>query len=404
MPAVVNIYTTKEMRGRSVMPDDRVLRRYFPDLAERLPRQRATSLGSGVIVASDGYVLTNHHVVEGADDIQLVLADGRRITARVRGTDPETDLAVLKIDVTGLPAITLGSLDRVQVGDLVLAIGNPFGFGNTVTFGIVSALGRTSLGINRFEDFIQTDAAINPGQLRRRAGRRRRQPDRHQQHDLLALRGLARHRLRDPGRRSRKDGARADHRARRSDARLARRRAAGRDGEIARALSLERADGVLIRGVQRGGPADRAGMQVRDVVIEIDGRPDARHVGAAVAHRGASARLEREGDAGARWQGAGDRRRGREAAEGVSVPSFARRRRTYVRSASDPVEPRAATFRPPRVLRVPLRHADEPRDEQPELVEQPQRDREQELRDHVGRREDRADDERADDDVGRAPP
>ena len=162
MPAVVNIYTSKEMR-RGPLADDPLMRRYFPELAERLPRQRATSLGSGVIVSPEGYVLTNNHVIEGADDIQLLLADGRRLTARVRGTDPESDLAVLKADGANFPSITLGTLDHVQVGDFVLAIGNPFGFGNTVTFGIVSALGRNHLGINRFEDFIQTDAAINPG-------------------------------------------------------------------------------------------------------------------------------------------------------------------------------------------------------------------------------------------------
>ena len=163
MPSVVGIYTSKEMRQRGPLADDPLLRRYFPDLAERLPRQRATSLGSGVIVSPEGYVLTNNHVIEGADDIQLVLADGRRVGARVRGTDPESDLAVLKADGDNFPAITFGALDRVQVGDFVLAIGNPFGFGNTVTLGIVSALGRNHLGINRFEDFIQTDAAINPG-------------------------------------------------------------------------------------------------------------------------------------------------------------------------------------------------------------------------------------------------
>ncbi len=163
MPAVVGIYTSKEMRLRGSLQDDPLLRRHFPDLAERLPRQRATSLGSGVIVSPEGYVLTNNHVIEGADDIQIVLADGRRIAARVRGTDPESDLAVLKADGENFPAITFGTLDRVQVGDFVLAIGNPYGFGSTVTLGIVSALGRNHLGINRFEDFIQTDAAINPG-------------------------------------------------------------------------------------------------------------------------------------------------------------------------------------------------------------------------------------------------
>jgi serine protease DegQ len=272
MPSVVNIYTSKEMRGRNPMPDDSLLRRYFPDLAERLPPQRATSLGSGVIVASDGYVLTNNHVVEGADDIQLVLSDGRRIDAKLRGTDPESDLAVLKTNVTGLPAITLGTLDRVQVGDAVLAIGNPFGFGNTVTFGIVSALGRTSLGINRYEDFIQTDAAINPGNsggaLVDAGG------------NLIGINSTIY---------SRSGGslgigfAIPVTLAKDVLAQIIERGEVTRgwfgvepqdvDGDIARALSLERPEGVLIRSVQRGGPADRAGLQVRDVVIGIEGRP-----------------------------------------------------------------------------------------------------------------------------------
>ena len=162
MPSVVNIYTSKEVRQRNPLLDDPLLRRFFPGLSDGVPR-RATSLGSGVIVSSEGYVLTNNHVIEGADDIQLVLADGRRLRATVRGSDPESDLAVLKADGKDLPAITFGQLDTVQVGDSVLALGNPFGFGNSVTHGIVSALGRNHLGINRFEDFIQTDAAVNPG-------------------------------------------------------------------------------------------------------------------------------------------------------------------------------------------------------------------------------------------------
>ncbi|HMH73321.1 MAG TPA: trypsin-like peptidase domain-containing protein, partial [Bradyrhizobium sp.] len=162
MPSVVNVYTSKEVRQRRPLMDDPVLRRFFPGLGEPETR-RATSLGSGVIVSSEGYVLTNNHVIEEADDIQIVLSDGRRLRARVRGSDPESDLAVLKTDATDLPAITFGKLDSVQVGDTVLAIGSPFGFGNTVTHGIISALGRNQLGINRFEDFIQTDAAVNPG-------------------------------------------------------------------------------------------------------------------------------------------------------------------------------------------------------------------------------------------------
>jgi len=120
-------------------------------------------MGSGVIVSSEGYILTNHHVIEGAEAIEVVLNDGRTAMAKVIGTDSETDLALLKIDLPKLPTIVLGQMESLQVGDAVLAIGNPFGVGQTVTSGIVSALGRKQLGINTFENFIQTDAAINPG-------------------------------------------------------------------------------------------------------------------------------------------------------------------------------------------------------------------------------------------------
>jgi serine protease DegQ len=126
-------------------------------------QQEQMGLGSGVIVSSDGYILTNNHVVEGADEIEVILNDSRRATAKVIGTDPESDLAVLKITLDKLPVIVLGNSDQALVGDTVLAIGNPFGVGQTVTSGIVSALGRSHLGINTFENFIQTDAAINPG-------------------------------------------------------------------------------------------------------------------------------------------------------------------------------------------------------------------------------------------------
>src|SRR5437868_8756581 len=163
IPAVVNIYSSKVVRPRNPVLDDSILKRYFPDLAERAPSRRATNLGSGVVVAPEGYILTSYHVIEGADDIEVVLSDGRQMHARVRGSDPESDLAVLKADGDNLPAITFAAPEAIQVGDIVLAIGNPFGFGGTVTLGIVSALGRNQLGINRFEDFIQTDAAINPG-------------------------------------------------------------------------------------------------------------------------------------------------------------------------------------------------------------------------------------------------
>ena len=272
MPAVVNIYTSKAVQARNPLLDDSILRRYFPELAERAPARRAASLGSGVIVSADGYVLTNHHVIDGADDIEVVLADGREYHARIKGVDPESDLAVLKTDGNDLPTITFGSTDGLQVGDVVLAIGNPFGFGNTVTLGIVSALGRNHLGINRFEDFIQTDAAINPGNsggaLVDAAG------------NLIGVNStifsqsggsmgigfaipvsLARTVLSQII----KDGVVTRGWLGVEPQALTR--------EAAQALALARTDGVLVRALQPDGPADRAGIQVRDVVVEIAGKP-----------------------------------------------------------------------------------------------------------------------------------
>ncbi|TMH64164.1 MAG: PDZ domain-containing protein [Betaproteobacteria bacterium] len=256
MPSVVNVYTSKEVRQRNPLVDDPLMRRFFPGLSEGEPR-RATSLGSGVIVSSEGYVLTNNHVIEGADDIQLVLADGRRLRATVRGSDPESDLAVLKADGKDLPAITLG---------------NPFGFGNTVTHGIVSALGRNHLGINRFEDFIQTDAAVNPGNsggaLVDAGG------------NLIGVNSAI---FSQSGRSEGIGFAIPVSIARNVLEQII------RDGEVTRgwlgiepqeltpdiavAFALQDVDGVLIRGVLKNGPADRAGLQVRDVVLEIDGKP-----------------------------------------------------------------------------------------------------------------------------------
>jgi serine protease DegQ len=157
--AVVSINTTK---APEVHPqaNDPWFRFFFGEQGNGQPQ---AGLGSGVIISSDGYILTNNHVVEGADEIEVVLNDSRRSRAKVIGTDPDSDLAILKVTLERLPVITLGNSDSLQVGDQVLAIGNPFGVGQTVTGGIVSALGRNQLGINTFENFIQTDAAINPG-------------------------------------------------------------------------------------------------------------------------------------------------------------------------------------------------------------------------------------------------
>ena len=268
MPAVVNIYTSKEVRSRNPLADDPVFKRYFPELSAT---QRQTSLGSGVVVAAEGYVLTNHHVIQGADDIQLVLSDGSRVSARVRGADPESDLAVLKADAENLPAITFAAADHLQVGDAVLAIGNPFGLGNTVTMGIVSALGRNYLGVNRFEDFIQTDAAINPGNsggaLIDTAG------------NLVGINStifsqsggslgigfsipvsLARNVFEQIVR---------DGEVTRGWLGI---EPAAVTSEVAKALALPKSEGVVIRSIQAGGPAERAGMRVLDVVMEIGGK------------------------------------------------------------------------------------------------------------------------------------
>ena len=159
-PAVVSIVASK-LSPRRPHAEDPWFRFFFGERNAQEQPQRG--LGSGVIVSPEGYLITNNHVVDGADDIEVLLADGRQAQAKLVGTDPESDVAVLKIQLDKLPAIQFGNLEDLQVGDAVLAIGNPFGVGQTVTAGIVSALGRNQLGINTFENFIQTDAAINPG-------------------------------------------------------------------------------------------------------------------------------------------------------------------------------------------------------------------------------------------------
>ena len=159
-PAVVSIATTQAKAPKQNFQNDPWFRFFYGEREDETPQQ---GLGSGVIVSPEGYILTNNHVIEGAQEIEVTLSDSRRAIAKVIGTDPDTDLAILRIKLDRLPVITLGNSDTAQVGDRVLAIGNPFGVGQTVTSGIVSALGRNQLGINTFENFIQTDAAINPG-------------------------------------------------------------------------------------------------------------------------------------------------------------------------------------------------------------------------------------------------
>jgi Do/DeqQ family serine protease len=166
LPSVVHIFTSQEVRAaRNLFHNDPFFRHFFGDRREMQP-QRRQGLGSGVVVSADGYILTNNHVVEAADEIEVATHDGRKLKARVVGSDPDSDLAVMRVDLpkdVQLPAVVFARDETLQVGDVVLAIGNPFGVGQTVTHGIVSALGRSHLGINTFENFIQTDAAINPG-------------------------------------------------------------------------------------------------------------------------------------------------------------------------------------------------------------------------------------------------
>lgn len=164
LPSVVHILTTQKARTRRGHPlfNDPLFRHFFGDRAES-PQPNSPGLGSGVIVASNGYILTNFHVINGADEIEVLLNDGKKLSADIVGSDPDSDLAVLRVKADNLPVMPFGNMEAVAVGDVVLAIGNPFGVGQTVTMGIVSALGRSHLGINTFENFIQTDAAINPG-------------------------------------------------------------------------------------------------------------------------------------------------------------------------------------------------------------------------------------------------
>jgi len=271
-PSVVNIFTSKETRSpRHPLLNDPVFRRYFGDQVPA-ESQRASSLGSGVVVSSSGYLLTNHHVVEAADEIEVALPDGKKLLAKVVGNDPETDLAVLRVDAENLPAITFGSSDALRVGDVVLAIGNPFGFGQTVTGGIVSALGRTGLGINTFENFIQTDAAINPGNsggaLVDAGG------------NLVGINTAIF---------SRSGGslgigfAIPVSTAKMVLEQIVKNGAVTRGWigvevqeitpAVAESFKLGGTRGALIAGVLRGGPADKAGVKPGDVLFEIQGKP-----------------------------------------------------------------------------------------------------------------------------------
>ena len=278
MPAVVNILTSKAVRrGDNPLLRDPFFKRFFGD---RVPQDEdgtgdgkdmRSSLGSGVIVSPEGYILTNNHVVDGADEIEVVLPDGRKGPAKVVGLDPETDLAVIKIDLDKLPVIVLGHAEQARVGDVVLAIGNPFGVGQTVTMGIVSALGRNNLHINRFENFIQTDAAINfgnsGGALIDTKG------------DLLGINsaiysqtggsvGIGFAIPVTTAKNVMEEIIRSGHVVR------------GWIGvesqeitpELASSFGLSKQSGAIIAGVVRNGPADKAGIKPGDILLTVDGQ------------------------------------------------------------------------------------------------------------------------------------
>ena len=276
-PAVVNIAT----RGRVQLRESPLLQdpffRHFFDFPRGLsrPRERMTSsLGSGVVVdARRGYILTNHHVIARADEITVTLRDGRTLQAELVGADPEVDVAVIKVPPDNLTAITLGDSDQLRVGDFVVAIGNPFGLGQTVTSGIVSALSRSGLGIEDYEDFIQTDASINPGNS---GGA------------LVDLRGRLvgiNTAIASPGNAGNVGIGFAipSNLALRITEQLVEHGEVRRGGlgvalqdlspELASAFGLERAEGAVISRVEPGSPAERAGLESGDVVLVASGRP-----------------------------------------------------------------------------------------------------------------------------------
>ncbi len=275
MPAVVNILTLQvPKRGAHPLARDPFFKRFFgerdPDAEDG--EDLKNSLGSGVIVSHEGYVLTNNHVVEGADEIEVVLTDGRKAPAKIVGLDPETDLAVIKINLDKLPVIVLGQSELARVGDVVLAIGNPFGVGQTVTMGIISALGRNNLHINSFENFIQTDAAINFGNSGGALVDTRG--------NLIGINTAIY---------SQSGGSVGIGFAIPVSTAKTVMEAIIKDGhvvrgwigvetqditpELAQSFNLQRTSGAIIAGVVRNGPADKAGIVPGDILLTVEGKP-----------------------------------------------------------------------------------------------------------------------------------
>lgn len=279
-PAVVNIYTTKIVK-RKLHPlfDDPFFKQFFRKGNIPKRERMQSSLGSGVIIRADGYVVTNNHVIANSDEIVVALQDGRESFAEVVGTDPETDIAVLKVNLNNLPVITLASSEEIAVGDVVLAIGNPFGVGQTVTMGIVSATGRDQLGLTTFEDFIQTDAAINPGNsggalvnahgnligintaIFSKSGGSQgigfaipSQLAQQTMHQIINYGGVIRGWL----------GIEVQELT----------------PALAQSFGLEKRIGVLVAGINHNGPAHLAGIQPGDILVQVDQQPvlDGRQV------------------------------------------------------------------------------------------------------------------------------
>src|SRR5438105_232651 len=283
-PSVVNISATRQVRRRNPLLDDPVFQRFF---GERLPQETQLSLGSGVIVSREGYILTNHHVVEGVAEIHVTLADGRLTTGKVVGTDPDTDLAVVRIAAAGLTPITFGQSENARVGDVVLAIGDPFSVGQTVTMGIISAVGREIQPANEFGSFIQTDAAINPGNsggalvdvngnligintlIFSRSGG-------YQGIGFAIPVSLAKEvmeQILETGTVTR-GWFGVD--------------VADISPELAESLGLKTTRGAIIGGIERGSPAEKGGMKLGDVIVAIEGRPVADSAAALNAIAGVS--------------------------------------------------------------------------------------------------------------------
>ena len=293
-PAVVNVHTAKVITRR-VHPllEDPVFQRFFGDRFSQSRREVQTSLGSGVLISRQGYLLTNNHVIDGADEIQVLLADGRKTRATVVGTDVDTDLAVLHIDADNLPAIIIGNSQNLRVGDVTLAIGNPFGVGQTVTFGIISATGRDRLGITAYEEFIQTDAAINPGNSGGALINARG--------ELIGINSAIY---------SRSGGSQGigfaipinlakDVMTQIIEQGLVVRGWLGIEAQdlsppLAESLGISGVQGVLIAGVLRDGPADDAGIEPGDVITTINGieTSDAREAMKAISSQSPNTRIE----------------------------------------------------------------------------------------------------------------